>query len=418
MKMLNKTKLAELGIQRTIVWTLVWMSTLFVLGCYANTGTVEPIDIGTIENADMDAKGPVDISEGKPAGIPTPETVNVAGRSYLKGTVEACENWLVEDVDPCSIDNVGYSFPGAGSATSVIHRFDPLAQENVLLYEMFGRSYGSVPHVVIRGVLIPGTDRCELSKIGPARFEPTPTPDELEAVRLVVCFSDVAVSEYIYGSGPPKLTLRTGTRDLGLRDYDNMVQLMKDELRVNRHGQEKIYGLAPAYYSAQVYESWRTAIDWPVQQGADGDAFIESGLLWYVEASRGIVRSKTAPHEITIGTPLSPEQQAKLVWSLDEFNRRVHAAFAKFSETTSGKIWGNEHTIRNSRFDSFEVDYPPLMNDIHDLHAHFRDELLAYEDVAATPSVPPPAPGEPHSYPEPPAERPAPTQTPNLETTQ
>ena len=177
-----------------------------------------------------------------------------------------------------------------------------------------------------------------------------------------------------------------------------MVRHMKEGLRVTRHGQEKIYALAPTYFSAQAFEAWRTTNSWPVKRDIDGDAFVESRMLIYVEE------------------PLTPEQMARLVWSLDELKRRVEKAFANFTETTSGKIWGIEHSNRRPAPDLVELDYPPLITDIHDLHAHYRDELKAYENVSATPAVPPPAPGEPHSYPEPPSERPAPIFTPTLET--
>ena len=327
----------------------------------------------------------------------------VAERIYLEGTVEPCENAMLEGVDPCGGDG-GRSVSASGDATSGTWDIDPLTHENIFAYEMFElESYTSVPHIVIRGVLIPETDRCVSAGHGPARFMPTPTPKALEVYRYVVCYSDVAVSEYIYGSGPPKLTLRTGSRSLADWKFEDMVRHMKDRLRDRRHGKEKIYGLAPSYYNAQAVEVWRTAKHWPVNRNGDGEAVVESLFLEPVENRRT--------------EPLKPEERARLVWPLDEFKRRIPEAFADFSETTSGKIWSTEHGNSRPGFlpTLFELDYPPLVTDIHDLHAHYRDELKAYENVQATPAVPPPAPGEPHSHPEPPGQRPAPTYTPSPE---
>ena len=328
-------------------------------------------------------------------------------RVYLNRAVEPCVTRLMGGVDPCPSPTKAVSPSNMGTVAWDVH---PLAHQNYVFHELFEATPSGIAHVVIRGIVIPQTERCAQIGVSPADFLATPSPDILQYGKDVVCFSDITVLDYVLGSGPSKLTAMTGLRGLfpGGKEFGDLVEEMKARIRSERHGREKIYALAPAYSAGKAYEAWRTVHSWPVTRNEQGVAIVTSGVLELVEASR-LKRD--------IGTPrpddplLTPDERSKLEWTLEEFESRVEDAATEFEALTGGRVWDYYEQIPNQEF-------PSLVSDIHDLHAHFRDELKAYDVVAATPSVPPPATGEPHSYPEPPSQRPAPTYTPSPETIQ
>ena len=158
-----------------------------------------------------------------------------------------------------------------------------------------------------------------------------------------------------------------------------------------REGRESIYGLLPGYLFAARYEAWAAWHSIPLTMGDDGTVLLVSGWLEYLDY---------------LDRPVPAEHEDKFIWTLDEFETRMEQSALEYADRSDGRIWEDSPHL------------PMLLTDVHDLHSHYRDELLAYVDVSATPSVPPPAPGEPHSYPEPPGQRPAPTSTPDFATSE
>lgn len=156
--------------------------------------------------------------ETKPARVPPPlwadpPTPFDAERvSYLKSPVEPCIPLDGSSRNPCAIRSWGHTYwvdyvhPDQTTHVDMdVHwearpRPTPTTElerlrkwfENVAETEGYGIS-ARVPHIIARGVFLPGSTRCV--------FHESPSVD-------IECYIDIGVREYIVGRGPENLTLR------------------------------------------------------------------------------------------------------------------------------------------------------------------------------------------------------------------
>ncbi len=178
---------------------------------------------------------------GESAGASTLDTPEPAGHdsyevTYLTATVEACSPVAGTHIDPCDPDRyksyrgyVWYSEPEQliGFRKSEIwHRPYPPdttreVVRNRLEYaliedERIGNYY--VPHVVVRGVFLPGTSRCAVHEEALQLRDEGMTlyrwPDARGAAGYVSCYMDFEAREYLYGAGPQKLTVTSSSDHL------------------------------------------------------------------------------------------------------------------------------------------------------------------------------------------------------------
>ena len=123
----------------------------------------------------------------------------------------------VEEVPPCTPapgSSVDPCEPGVelpllpGSAESIRLGDEPRGVRDML----DGRTLPFVPHLVLRGMYLPGTVRCTAgNRFRPHSYENT---DDLGVFLLnslsFHCYADVMVNAYVIGSGPTTLTVQTG----------------------------------------------------------------------------------------------------------------------------------------------------------------------------------------------------------------
>ena len=169
------------------------------------------------------------------------DTPNPAGGdpyevTYLEATVEACSPVTGADADPCDPDRynnyrgyVWYSetdqlisfrksemwhrtYPPHTTREVVRNRLEYALIED----EKIGDYY--VPHVVVRGVFLPGTSRCavheealQLTGEGMTLYR---WPDTRGEAGYVSCYMDFEAREYLFGAGPQQLTVTSSSDHL------------------------------------------------------------------------------------------------------------------------------------------------------------------------------------------------------------
>ena len=85
----------------------------------------------------------------------------------------------------------------------------------------------SVPHIIVRGIVISDTTRCDIypwGKISNLRENPhLPFPSHQGF--FLYCFVDVRINEYLVGVGPPQLTVLIETTSFGLLDPEKWQEI-------------------------------------------------------------------------------------------------------------------------------------------------------------------------------------------------
>ena len=139
-------------------------------------------------------------------------------------TVPPCTPWPGSDRDPCE-RRVYWEWPRLKYAYSSASSWAPdpphtVQQEVDGAFDSWYSSWLTVPHVVVRGVIVPGSTRCS-RHIGRAmsRFDAEYEAEYTPYGHNIDCFSDVSVREYIVGTGPKRVTVITGRRSRDERSH-------------------------------------------------------------------------------------------------------------------------------------------------------------------------------------------------------
>ena len=191
--------------------------------------------------------------------------------------VPACTPWPGSAIDPCE-HRVRWTWPklrdplvdGVRGAPN-----PPLTVRGAVDFAFERRS--SVPHIIARGIVVPGSTRCAVQE-GAVLFDDSPSASHrwLNGVRDIRCYSEIAVREYLVGSGPTRVTLLTGLRNNDQqhhtygsvpRDADYFAYI-SEPLVEALEGREWIYWLElPNDLSNETWDSWQY---WSVQKLANG----------------------------------------------------------------------------------------------------------------------------------------------------
>ena len=302
------------------------------------------------------------------------EAPRIPQREYLQGTVPPCTESSGWDNDPCQGYLADHSAPS--NAASYAFPFLPFSLEKIM------RSFGYPPgandetHLIFRGIILPGTERCGdvipfvVQNYSPASFR-----------NLIVvapwnwfpCYADFTVHDYIIGAGPKTLTLMLESSSFDDERpseswFTEKEKEMKARIESKYSGREVILHLAPSWPSS--YEGWHMTYRWYLEREED------SGV--------NVVSYQKPLWQRFYGT-LTTEQLARLEYPLADFEREAVAAHNKFKTETGGRI-------------GTAPGLPTLITDANDLHSYYVNELRAYENLTATPVLPPPVPGENDPY--------------------
>ena len=315
--------------------------------------------------------------------------------TYLTATVTPCVSLEGSRNDPCERRaDVEIYVPYAYSV-EIPHPPDTLEEQ------LLERSGLWAPYMVIRATFIPGTTRCEPRPLHtPDYLEPPYSPGGV-TIRMFYtlwCHTDVAVNEYMVGTGPDRLPVATMQLLLGsvpgvgetfrkladtdIENYDSVNRAIQKSfdgpvtraylneeilpgIAEGYEGREWIIGLRPV--GSLTVEGWNSYGLWDVQKRADGE-------IVAVDVMRPYYNQPTA------------EYLAILEPTLDDFRERIKKAHKKMLERNSGRIGIEEY-------------FPKPLTDANTkfLRAHLVDEG-AFDVDELRPKAPPPVPGEGSTY--------------------
>ena len=251
----------------------------------------QPIVSSSVEPSDDLVESPNKNTD--PTPLPTTEPV----ASYLEATVEPCARVPDSNLDPCerrdwvyrSVDN-DYRHPDQKTITHLYRtfgnpQFPPPTVREWLRYEFERvaehsvKNYHQTPHILARGVFMPGTTRCVFheSEInhdyldGSLSFK----PPGVGFPEGPACYVDFRVRDYHVGQGPVTLVVRmpykipVGSEELELYRTDNYTDHLADHASQYWEGREFVVWLTLNRNLA--VEVWRVGNFVDVQRGEDGE---------------------------------------------------------------------------------------------------------------------------------------------------
>ena len=314
-----------------------------------------PADQGGHDQPDRAADAVTD-SE---AAQPTTFTVVPACTPWPGSSVDVCERrvpWLRPEL----------KYPRLAVLMDVPDTTPTLREE---MDEVFKR-LTDVPHIVARGVVAPGSTRCKVQSGGAFLFS---DPDRNLALKPgtsnIQCYSELAVREYLVGSGPERVTLWTGRRfsDNGHWTYGTVPRDaayfadISEPLVEALEGREWVYWLEVP--SDPTTETWDVRRYWSVQK-------LEDGTI--------VTVSRWSGHDVN-----QAANQSRLEMPLADYATQVKAAHAHYVTLYGGKVDARDGA-------------PSLITSADDasLKAYLRAEGV-YDTPGFTASPPPPPPPPP-----------------------
>ena len=157
------------------------------------------------------ASGTTEVPRG--SAIPPTKAPSPAPVKYLSNPIAPCVPAPGSSIDPC---DPAWTGNGSSSASSVwLGEAGPFT---ILDFLQWFEEITS--HIAVRATYLPGTVRCDADyNYRMADYLALETQWDRNGNPGLYCFADVRVNEYIYGSGPPILTIFIGAGSL---DYQPM----------------------------------------------------------------------------------------------------------------------------------------------------------------------------------------------------
>ena len=308
-----------------------------------------------------------------PSGAEADEvgTDSVVDSTLSSGEFEVfgpCSRALVEGRDPCE-RRVPWEWPELKYPVMVvdIHVPDPPQTVRQEVDDSFDY-WSLIPHVVVRGVIVPGSSRCSVhtgSIILRDNLEHETSWSPAYGSHIN-CFSEISVSEYIVGSGPRRVTAITGGRRYDNQSYD-FGEVPRDE--------EYFADITePLVESLEGYE-WILWLEVPLDPATE---------TWNVSMFRSVQRLPSGDivavsqfHETSL---VGSEYEDRLDYPLDAYVAEMRNAMQYYRDLYGGKV-------------ADSADAPSLIAsaDHSDLREYLRS-VGTYDLPGFTPTSPPPAP--------------------------
>ena len=256
---------------------------------------------------------------------PSPLTADSASTESVP-VVAPCTPFPGSDKDPCE-RRVPWEWPRLKNPNFVAEIWWPWPPYTVreLVDRMFEKWY-RVPHFIVRGIAIPGSTRCVLHPPPDVLLKASETSplEEWKVGTDIDCYTDIAVREYIFGSGPFRVTYASGGRSADQLSYDfGTVERdaayfadITSPIVESIEGYEWIFHLSTPLGAARA--AWEVNSKWSVQRRDDGTV---------VSVSR---YSSGDADEVPYLDKLEP--------TLDSFVADTKAAMAHYVELYDGRV--------------------------------------------------------------------------------
>ncbi len=295
---------------------------------------------------------------------------------YLEKRIDTCIPLEGYAIDPCR-EIIEFTPSETGmSSSEMISEYAPSI--NDLLREV--PILEVTTHIIVRATVLPETTRCEPAKLSTYYYTPADAYEMLgDDVRLLLCYTDIKVNEYLVGTGPPILTIVMGSDSYFTYQFSNRPQhefeafseFIKSIVLAEIEGSEIILFLGTSHTAS--VEAWTRYGFWDVQRRSDGTIVAVSPSKQHYEPT--------------------PDNLARLEMPLEEFRKQIVAAHEARAAATGGRI-GPAYSSGRTKRSADDPPLPPLITGANDLHSYYRNELRAYENLTATPQPPPPVPDQ------------------------
>ncbi len=306
--------------------------------------------------------------------------------NYLSGTVLPCTPVEGLVADPChevELDSVGLTSQDSessgsfsGSDTSPVTTYGIADPETVseLLYEKLPLV---LAHMVVRGVVLPKSARCELYNFAVNKFDDRVIFEIAESysgdLNLYQCFQEVLVREYIVGEGPAVLSVIMDRQTVYLQENETWESIKTDWLAAQREeptkrverlhgGREMVLFLKPAR-SLRV-EAWTS---------------IGRFFRWYVQERDGEVRA------IVEGAATFDKSDTETYSMVD---RLLSEFVAEIKQTASVRAGLSEARV------GANTNSPQLVMDANKLQDYYVAAGAVYEGEGKTTVLPPSPPAD------------------------
>ncbi len=245
---------------------------------------------------------------------------------YFDAYVEPCAPYPGSSKDPCE-RRVPWEYPSLKNPNFLADIWEPWPPFNVREWVdwKFDLWY-TAPHFIVRGVAVPGSTRCA-SYVPPSILLKGSETDTLETWSpgtAIECYTDIAVREYVFGTGPSRITFQSGGRsvdeispDFGTVERDSAYFAdITSPLTASLEGYEWIFWLTTPLDAS--VGAWRATSLWDVQR-RDDDAIV------------GVSRYR-------VGSDDESVYLDELEPALDAFVTDTKAAMAHYVKLYDGKI--------------------------------------------------------------------------------
>lgn len=283
--------------------------------------------------------------------------------SYLEETRPACVRLSGSTADPCERRDgwIVHWYPSA-HLDSVSGPDLPIDVETIYrtIWDQGETTPGLMtPQIVMRGIVIPGSPRCvEFQDYVLGLYDDGPGYADSDRTGEV-CYVDVAVSEYLVGTGPKTLPVVVGWRNGVATDGDSYgtaayYDRVAKPIENNMGGFEFVIALARPINMA--WGEWGLVDVWDVQRRSDGE-IIAQHELYSLAGKR--------------------DDKAKYEYVLADVQQKIRDAHATLSVEFNGRLGAG-------------VDDPKLVSDANRsfLLAQLR-ELGAFDIAGITPKSAP-----------------------------
>ena len=304
-------------------------------------------------------------SEAEPTRQPAPQ---------LNVIVPPCIRMPNSPADPCGRrDRWPHHNPNVSSSVELPDLF-PTLRENILIRD----APMLMPHFIVRATVIPRSIRCGNSDFRlfiTSSYETT--FPESPSIGQPYCFIDIAVNEYLVGSGPNRLTVNTKVRAYGLTSDEPECDAAclangADQLRATDiEGVEWVFALGGPTDLGVL--AWDIVYRWDLQERGDGEVVVVEYWKHYM-----LLHSSQENYATNF---------SRLEHTLDDFRTIVRDAHRDLTKTTSGRIT-SASDLRGNPAALLASDAGP--GGLRD----FVFSTTAIERLDAKPTSPPPVPGE------------------------
>ncbi len=269
----------------------------------------------------------ISTSCGGEASVQLVTEMDRANASYLEGVLPACQPIVSSDSDPCRSDGATMVKSATASGGWPIWASTGVFPSYTEVLLGFGFP-ALTPHLIIRGVVLADSTRCDLYPLEHYGFE----GDRIQWKNAYhyYCFSEVQVREYIIGEGPPVLSVIMHHEFLGLSQekVDDWANSRADVVKGLDYPGDRT---AAAYENRELVLFLSTA---PSVSVESWDTLISSTSFWFVQKRGDEIRAVSVDAELAD----TAEERAALDMPLDDLVAKIKAAAVERKRLTGGRV--------------------------------------------------------------------------------